>query len=150
MGINHIACKWNFLFIILKKYRMLFFSNSFSREPHRCVEIWKGSTRLILVNYLFLKSTQNFLQDGNNFVFVAICGGSSHILTGLYVYTHVYTYIAEQMSLTLKFCIPVTTGIPSNPLKIYLSTMVQKATDRSSQIGMDIKILCGVNFHIIW
>ena len=63
---------------------MLFFYNSFSRGPNRYVEIWKGSTRLILVNFLFLKSTQNFLQDGDNFVFVAICGGSSHILTGLY------------------------------------------------------------------
>ena len=62
---------------------MLLFSNSFSRGPHRYVEIGKGSTRLILVNFLFLKSTQNFLRYGNNFVFVAICGRSSHILTGL-------------------------------------------------------------------
>ena len=36
-----------------------------------------------MVNFLFFKSTQNFLQDGGNFVFVAICGGSSHILTGV-------------------------------------------------------------------
>ena len=44
---------------------------------------FKGSTRLILVNFSFLKSTQNFLQDGGHFVFVAICGGSPDILTGL-------------------------------------------------------------------
>ena len=56
---------------------------SFSQGPHGYFEIWKGSTRLILVNFLFLKSTQNFLWNGSNFVFVAICGGSSHILTGL-------------------------------------------------------------------
>ena len=59
--------------------------NIFPKSPHIYVQIWKGSTRLILVNFLFLKSTQNFLQDGGNFVFVAICGGSSHILTGLLV-----------------------------------------------------------------
>ena len=32
-----------------------------------------------------MKSTQKFLQYGGHFVFVAICGGSSHILTGLVV-----------------------------------------------------------------
>ena len=62
---------------------MLLFSNSFSRGPHRYVEIGKGSTRLIFVNFLFLKSRQNFLRYGNNFAFVAINGGSSHLLTGL-------------------------------------------------------------------
>ena len=62
--------------------------NIFLKSPHIYVQIWKGSTRLILVNFLFLKSTQNFLQDGGNFVFVAICGGSSHILTGLYPISH--------------------------------------------------------------
>ena len=60
-----------------------YFCNIFPKSPRIYVQIWNGSTRLILVNFLFLKSTKNFLQDGGNFVFVAICGGSSHILTGL-------------------------------------------------------------------
>ena len=53
------------------------FFNIFPQGSHRNCAIWKCSTRLILVNFCFLKSSQNSLQHSANLIFVAICGGFS-------------------------------------------------------------------------
>ena len=58
-----------------KEHRILFFFNIFPQGSSSNCAIWNCSTRLILVNFWFLKSTENFLQHSDNLNFVAICGG---------------------------------------------------------------------------
>ena len=41
------------------------------------------NVRFEKVQFFIFEIYTNFLQDGDHFVFVAICGGSSYILTGL-------------------------------------------------------------------
>ena len=65
-----------YLAILIKSAESYFF-NIFPQGSHRNCAIWKCSTRLILVNFCFLKSSQNSLQHSANLVFVAICGGFS-------------------------------------------------------------------------
>ena len=45
----------------------------------------------------------NFLQDGGHFVFVAICGGSSHILTGLVCHAVLIRYIISAFMLNISY-----------------------------------------------
>ena len=65
-----------YLFILVKSTKSYFF-DIFPQGSRSNCAIWKCSTRLILVNFLFLKSTENFLQRSANLNFVAICGGFS-------------------------------------------------------------------------
>ena len=52
-------------------------ANPVTPERSSPTVIRKCSTRLILVNVCFLKSSQNSLQQSANLIFVAICGGFS-------------------------------------------------------------------------
>ena len=65
-----------YLFILVKSTKSYFF-NIFPQGSRSNCAIWKCSTRLILVNFSFLKSTENFLQHSANLNCVAICGGFS-------------------------------------------------------------------------
>ena len=65
-----------YLFILVKSTESYFF-NIFPQGSRSNCAIWKCSTRLILVNFWFLKSAENFLQHSANLNFVAIWGGFS-------------------------------------------------------------------------